>query len=368
MKINFVDLQRQNRIYLKQYTRIFKQILASASFILGHELEAFEKSFAKFCGTKYCIGLNSGTDALEFILKASNIGAGDEVITAPNSYFSSAMVVTKVGAKPVFADIDSHTFNLDPKQVKSKINSKTKAIIPVHLYGQPADMDPIIQLAKKHQLLIVEDCCHAPGAKYKGKLVPVTGLGAFSFYPGKNLGSFGDGGAVVTNSLKLAGQIKQLRNDGAAKKYYHQLIGYKSRLDNLQAAFLLEKLKHLRNWNQARIKHAQIYTALLKNIPQVKTPKVASYSNHVFHLYVIEVTKRNQLQKYLQKKGISTMIHYPIPIHLQPAYKSLGHKSGDFPVTETKARKILSLPMFPELKLSEIRYVVRMIKEFYKHN
>ncbi|OGY17002.1 MAG: hypothetical protein A2784_04155 [Candidatus Chisholmbacteria bacterium RIFCSPHIGHO2_01_FULL_48_12] len=365
MPVSFVDLIRQNQLHRAEYTRAINQVVKSADFILGKPVEQFESAFAKFCGTKYCISLNSGTDALEFALRAVNIGPKDEVITAPNSYFSSAMVITKIGATPVFADIDPQTYTLNATKVAQAITSRTRAIIPVHLCGQSADMDPLINLAQKYKLTIIEDCCQAHGAKYKGKTVPITGLGAFSFYPGKNLGSFGDGGALVTNSLRIATMVQQLRNDGSLKKYHHQIIGSKSRLDTIQASILNIKLKYLRSWNTQRQRHARLYQQLLKHIPQIKIHSQAEYAYHIYHLFMIEVPHRDKLQQYLSSKGISTVIHYPIPIHLQPAYKNLGYHRGDFPVTEAAAKHILSLPMFPELKTSEIRYVASTIHEFY---
>lgn len=364
MKIDFVDLKRQNRLHQKEFLAVVKKIIADASFSLGEPLEKFEKDFARFVGTKYCIGLNSGTDAIEFALKIHEIGLGDEVITAPNSYFSTAMVISKLGATPVFVDVDPETYTLDPNKLAAKITKKTRAIIPVHLYGQPADMDPILELTRKHKLIVVEDCCQAHGAKYKGKSIPITGLGAFSFYPGKNLGGFGDGGALVTNSHHHAALVKKLRNDGSLTKYHHELIGSKSRLDTLQAAVLSTKLKYLNRWNKLRRRHASLYHHLLTKIEGVGLPQEAAYSYHNYHLYVIEVQKRDKLHRYLSHQGISTVIHYPTPIHLQPAYKHLGYKRGDFPVTEAAAKKILSLPMFPELTNKEIHFVARHIKQF----
>jgi len=366
MNVAFVDLKRQNRLHRAEYKQAINRVVGNADFILGQDLIKFETAFAKFCGAKYCLGLNSGTDALEFALRAVGIKPGDEIITAPNSYFSTAMVITKIGATPVFADVDPHTYTLDPVKVAAAITPRTHAMIPVHLCGQAADMDPLIALAQKHNLTIIEDCCQAHGAKYKGETVPITGLGAFSFYPGKNLGSFGDGGALVTNSKAIATLTEKFRNDGSLVKYRHDLIGSKSRLDTLQAAVLLIKLKYLNRWNDLRRRHARVYNQLLKNIPQIKLPSQVSYAHHVYHLYMIEAPHRNQLQNYLSDHGIATVIHYPIPIHLQPAYKYLGHKRGDFPVTEFASKRILSLPMFPELTSVEIRYIASAVKQFYQ--
>jgi dTDP-4-amino-4,6-dideoxygalactose transaminase len=365
MNIQFVDLKRQIKMHGDEFINPVLEIIEKADFIGGKIVEEFESEFAKFCGKKYCVGLNSGTDALEFALLAYKIKDG-EIITAPNSYFSSAMVISKVGAKPVFVDVDEETFNLDIKKIEKAINSKTRAIIPVHLCGQAADLDPIYKLAKKHNLIVIEDCCQAHGAEYKGQKVPIGETGAFSFYPGKNLGSFGDSGALVTDNKEIADYVRLLRNDGSKKKYYHEIIGFKSRLDAIQAAVLKAKLKHLNNWNESRRRNAQLYNKLLKGI--IKTPKETDYAKHVYHLYMIQSDKRDELQKFLAEKEISTVIHYPVPIHLQEAYKNLGYSTGDFPVTEKLSKTILSIPMFPELKEEEIKYIVDVIKEFQKKN
>lgn len=341
------------------------EVVDTASFSLGKQLTQFEKQFARFCGKKYCVGLNSGTDALFFALIAYGIQPGDEVITAPNSYFSTAMVISLIGAKPVFVDIDPASFTLDPQLLEEKITKKTKAIIPVHLYGQATDMDPIIRIAKKHNLTIVEDCCQAHGARYKDTIVPVTETGAFSFYPGKNLGAFGDGGALVTDNKKIYETVLLLRNDGSRKKYVHVRMGYKSRLDTLQAAILSTKLKHLDSFTIKRRQAASYYSQLLKNVPQVKTSQEMEWGKHVYHIYTIETKKRDDLKKHLERKGIATVIHYPTPIHLQKPYRELGYKRGDFPITEEAAKKILSLPLFPEITKEEVEYVVSSIKEFY---
>ncbi len=364
MKINFVDLARQNKRYQDDYLKIVSNLIKTATFVGGFPVEQFENNFAQFTGKKYCIGVNSGTDALFFALLAYGVGPGDEVITAPNSYFSSAMVISLTGAAPVFADVNPNTLTIDPIKIAQKITSKTRAIIPVHLCGQPADLDEIISIAQKNKLFIIEDCCQAHGALYNGKKVPITETGAFSFYPGKNLGSFGDGGALVTNNKIIAEKVRLLRNDGSREKYKHELFGYKSRLDTLQAAILSYKLTHLTHWNSKRRAHAQLYRKLLSKIPQIQTPEEAGYAYHVYHLYIIETPRRNELQDFLAKKDITTVIHYPTPIHLQKPYRQLGYKPGDFPITEEKAKRILSLPMFPELTEKEIRYIVTAIRDF----
>ena len=364
MRIKFVDIQRQNKILKKQFMSVIEKTVDDADFIMGKTLEKFENSFAKFCDKKYAVGVNSGTDALKLALLAYGIKDGDEVITAPNSYFSTAMVISEIGATPVFVDINKDTYTMNVDLLEKAISKKTKAIIPVHLYGHVVDMDPILRLARKYKLAVIEDACQAHGAMYKGKKVPYGETGVFSFYPGKNIGCFGDGGALVTNNKAIAHKIFYLRNDGSFKKYIHKVIGIKSRLDTLQAAILRMKLHYLEKWNKKRHQHAMKYNKLLGGIPEVTIPKVASYASHVYHIYCIEYKNRDKLWKYLKNKGIEAQIHYPVPIHLQDAYKNNKYKKGSFPVTEEKAQTILSLPMFPELTDKEIRYVCSVIKEF----
>ena len=364
MKVEFVNLKRQGKLLKKEILQIINPILDDAVFVLGKPLEKFEKNFAKFCGKKYCVGLNSGTDAIFLTLLAYGIDPGDEVITAPNSYFCTAGMITNIGAVPIFADINPDNYILNPALIEKAITKKTKAIMPVHLYGQPAEMDKIIRIAQKHNLIILEDCAQAHGTRYKDKIVPVSETGAFSFYPGKNLGSFGDSGCVVTDDRRLAKKLRLLRNDGSIKKYQHEMFGYKSRLDTLQASILDFKLKHLNKWNRQRRQAASLYRRHLAAIKQIKLPIEKDYAYHIYHLFVIECQQRNQLQKYLAQKEITTIIHYPTPIHLQKPYRQLGYKKGDFPITEAKAKRILSLPMFPEITEKEIKYVARQIKEF----
>lgn len=365
MKISLFDLKRQNKLYKKELMATIEGVIDNGWFCLGEPLEKFEKEFALFCQKKYCLGLNSGTDALMLALLAYGIGPGDEVVTTPHSYFSTAMAISNIGAKPVFVDIDPENFNINPSLIEAKSTQKTKAIIPVHLYGQPANMEPIVRLAEKYNLVIIEDCCQAHGAKYKGKILPYTETGAFSFYPVKNLGAFGDGGAVVTDSPRIKKKIELLRNDGAIKKYQHEVFGYKSRLDTLQAAILSFKLKHIRRWERKKRALVNLYNQLLAGVRQIETPKEMPYARHVYHLYVIRCQRRNSLQKYLAEQGIGTLLHYPTPIHLQKPYRQQGYKRGDFPVAERTAKRILSLPLFPELKNEEIEYVCRKIADFY---
>lgn len=366
MKVEFVDLARQNKKYKKKYLKIFNSYLTKPKFIQGPDLELFESNFSRFLGKKYCIGLNSGTDALFFALIAYGIGPGDEVITAPNSYFSTAMVASHLGATVVFADVNPDTHTIDSKKVTEKITKKTKAIIPIHLYGQSADMDPLLTLAQKHNLVIIEDACQAHGAKYKDQIVPYTETGAFSFYPGKNLGCFGDGGALVTDNQKIAEKVYLLRNDGSKIKYQHELFGYKSRLDTINAAILNLKLSYLTKWNKKRRKAAQLYTKLLASVNGITTPVEAPYAYHSYHLYVIETDERDALQKYLSQHKIATVIHYPTPIHLQVPYRKLGHSEKEYPISELKSKRILSLPMFPEIKTQEIEFIVDKIRRFMK--
>src|SRR3989344_1510298 len=365
MKIDFVDLKRQNKLYKKELMEVIDNAVDKATFIMGSALERFEKEFAEFCNKRYCVGLNSGTDALMFALLAYGVKRGDEVITVPNSYFSTAMVISNIGAVPVFVEIEPSSYNINVTRIEEKITKKTKAIIPVHLYGQAADMDPIVTIAKKHNLAIIEDCCQAHGAKYKGKIVPYTETGAFSFYPGKNLGCFGDGGALATDNKDIKEKVLLLRNDGAQKKYVHKIFGYKSRLDTLQAAILSFKLTHLDKFNAKRKQVAHLYREKLSDIKKIVLPKEMEYVSHAYHIFAIQTQERNKLREYLEKNGIATVIHYPTPIHLQEPYRKQGFKQGDFPITEEFASRILSLPIFPEMEEEEIEYVCSKIQKFY---
>lgn len=364
-KIAFVDLKRQYQSISDEIDEAIFKILNAAQFILGEECERFEKEFAEFIGTKFAVGVGSGTAALELGLRALGIGKEDEVITPANSFIASSFAITLVGAKPILADCREDTFNIDVKKAEKLITSKTKAIMPVHLYGQVADMEGILKLAKKYRLLVIEDACQAHGASFKGRKAGGFGdVAAFSFYPGKNLGGYGDGGIVTANDKAIAEKVKLLRNFGQKEKYKHLILGENNRLDNLQAAVLRVKLKYLEEWNGKRLKNAIIYNDLLRKLPVI-TPKLFPGYEHIFHLYVIRVKKRNELMQHLSSKGISTVMHYPIPIHLQPAYKQLGYKKGDLPVTEMLSEEILSLPIFPEIKKREIGYICREIENFY---
>lgn len=365
MDIAFVDLRRQYSAHKKEIDRAIDSVLVSSSFIEGHFVKAFEKQFATFCNKKFCVSLNSGTDALHFALLSYGIGSGDEVITAPNSYFSSAMVISNIGAVPVFVDVNAQTGLLETRALEKAVTKKTKAIMPVHLTGLPVDMNTIVKIAKFYKLRIIEDCAQAHGATINGKILPLTSTGAFSFYPAKNLGAYGDGGALVTNDPKIADTVRHLRNDGSVDKYIHTMFGYKSRLDGLQAAILSVKLKHLDSWTKKRRILAHLYTRLLSKIPEIITPAEIPYGEGVYHLYQVQAERRDKLKEYLKKRGVNTVVHYPIPIHLQKPYRAQGFHAGMFPIAEKRAKKILSLPMFPELAESEIRYISRTIRSFY---
>lgn len=366
MKIPLVDLRSQYQNLSQEINEKVIQVMRKGDFILGEELKLFEEEFAKYCHSHYALGVGSGTAAIQLALLACKIGPGDEVITAANTYAATVEAIYLVGAKPVLIDIDLNNYNLDLSCLEKAITPKTKAIIPVHLYGQPVDMQKLIEIAQAHNLLIIEDACQAHGAEYKKKKAGSFGnISAFSFYPGKNLGAYGDGGAVVTNNEELAEQIKMMRDHGQKQKYFHQVKGFNSRLDTIQAAILRVKLKYLDDWNKKRNKWAQFYTNLLKET-SLTTPKIESWAYHVFHLYVVRCEKRDALLNFLKTREIGAGIHYPIPIHLLEAFEDLGHKKGDFPMTEKAANEIISLPMFPELTEEKINYIVETIKEFEK--
>jgi dTDP-4-amino-4,6-dideoxygalactose transaminase len=342
-----------------------KEAMENAAFIGGPQVSGFEAEFAAFCDSKYCVGVNSGTDALRFALIAAGVGPGDEVITVPHTFIATTEAISQVGAKPVFVDIRPDTYNMNASKIQRAIGPRTKAVIPVHIYGQPADMDPILEIANKKKLVVIEDACQAHGALYKGKKAGSMGVaGCFSFYPGKNLGAYGEGGAVVTQSEAIANKIRMIRDHGQAKKYYHDMEGYNGRLDAIQAGVLRIKLRRLGSWNESRRQNAKHYNELLSSIKGVTVPLEAEGCRQVYHLYVILVDDRDGLQKYLNDKGIGTGLHYPVPLHLQKAYSYQGYKEGEFPVTESVAKRLLSLPMFPELTKAQIEYVAQTVKEF----
>lgn len=366
--VPFVDLGAQYRTIASEMDQAISQVIRETDFILGREVHLFEEEFAAFCEAHYAIGVDSGTSALELALRAFDIGPGDEVITAANSFIASALAISHAGGTPVLVDVDPYTYTLDVTAIERAITRRTKAVIPVHLYGHPAHMDPIRQLADKHGLVVIEDACQAHGARYKGKRVGSLGhAAAFSFYPGKNLGAYGDGGMVVTNDRKVAKRLEMLRNYGQKEKYKHLFRGYNRRLDTMQAAILRVKLKYLEKWNAARRWNAMLYQKHLEG-SGVVVPGEAGGAEAVWHLYVIRTGRRDALKEHLAGKGVNAGIHYPVPIHLQPAYEDLGHKRGDFPVTEAYADRILSLPLYAELTPEQIEHVSSAISEFLAAN
>lgn len=361
-------MHRHYRSLEKNIVKTLRKVLDEDQYVLGKAVGRFESDFASFCHKKYCVGVNSGTDALECALRAYGIGVGDEVITVANSFFSTAMSISNVGAYPRFIDCTADSYTLDISLLPKVITKKTKAILPVHLFGQSADMDPILSFAKKYNLVVIEDCAQAHGARYKNQPVPIGETGAFSFYPTKNLGALGDAGAIVTNNPRVKGTCELLRNNGSIQKYIHTIVGMNSRLDTIQAAILSMKLPYLPKFIRDRQKRAKLYRTLLSDIPKLSLPKEMEYAYHVYHLFVIECDRRDQLQKYLDNHGATTIIHYPIPIHLQKPYVKLKYRNGDFPVSERSAKRMLSLPIYPELSVNDIRYVSSLIHKFFKHH
>ena len=365
--IPFVDLKAQYKVIEAEVKAEIDKVLAQANFILGEPVAKFEEAFAKFCSVKYALGVASGTDALHLALRVLDIGAGDEVITAANTFIATVLAISYSGASPILVDVDRETYNIDLKKLEGKITPKTKAIIPVHLYGRPMDMDALGVIANKYNLNIVEDACQAHGATWKDKKVGSFGdLGCFSFYPGKNLGGYGDGGAVVTSDEELYQKLKMIRNYGSSKKYYHDTIGYNSRLDTIQAAVLGVKLKYLEGWNSKRLANARLYNQKLKNIGDLVLPGIDQDNLSVFHLYVIQTRKRDELLQYLKENDVHCGIHYPVPIYSLDAYSSLGLKGENFPVTEELSKQIVSLPMYAELGEEQINNVANLIKKFYQ--
>lgn len=368
-KIQFVDLQSQYEGLKLEIDAAIQKVLNSTQFIMGREVGEFESAVVNYLGVKYAIGCASGTDALQVAMMALGIGRGDEVITSCFSFVATAEAIALLGATPVYVDIDPRTFNLDPSRIESAITGRTKAIIPVHLFGQPADMDPILDVARKNGLNVIEDAAQAFGAEYRGKKVGTFGdLACFSFFPSKNLGAYGDAGMIVTNDGELAEKVRMITLHGARKKYYHEVIGVNSRLDTLQAAILNVKLKYLDEWNRRRQALAAKYTREL-NDANILVPYVAPECTHIFHQYSVRVSpsvgkSRDELAAYLSSRGVPTAVYYPIPLHLQRAFAYLGKKPGDFPVSESVARDILSLPIHPHLDDEQIGYIASIVKEF----
>lgn len=364
MKIPFVTFKPLESELDKELRAAFDRVYTRSWYIEGEEDKKFEEAFAKYCDSKYCVGVGNGLDALFLALKAMGIKAGDEVIVPSNTYIASALAITYGGATPVFVEPDIRTFNIDPTRIEEAITEKTKAIMPVHLYGQACDMDPIMEIAKKHNLYVIEDCAQAHGATYKGKVIGSFGDAAgFSFYPGKNLGALGDGGATVTNNEEIAIKVRALGNYGSDYKYHHIMQGNNSRLDELQAAFLAAKLPHLDKVNVARREIADKYLKGITN-PEIILPYVPEYAVPVWHIFGIRCTRRAELEAFLNDEGIATNKHYPIPMHLQDCYKDLGFKKGDFPIAEEISETELSIPMYYGMTDEEIQYVIDKINEF----
>lgn len=362
--VSFVPMERELNMELRD---AFDRVFTRSWYIDGQEDVKFERAFAAFCGVDYCVGTGNGLDALMLILKALDIKEGDEVIVPSNTYIATALAVTYVGARPVFVEPDIHTFNIDPMKLESAITKKTKAIMPVHLYGQPCDMDAILVVADRNHLYVVEDCAQAHGATYKGRKIGTFGDAAgFSFYPGKNLGALGDAGAVITNSKDLADKVRALGNYGSDYKYHHIYQGNNSRLDEIQAAFLSVKLSILAKMNEERVRIAQMYLSGITN-PEVILPYVREDVDPVWHIFAVRCNKRDYLEKYLNEHGIGTNKHYPIPIHLQPCYEGLGLKKGDFPIAEEISATELSLPMYYGMTDDEVQYVIDCVNSFNIH-
>lgn len=359
--IPFVDLKAQYLSIKDEIDTAVLKVLESTQFVLGNEVTAFEEEFANFCEANHGIAVNTGTSALHLALLAAGIGSGDEVITVPFTFVATVAAIDYTGATPVFVDIDPVSYTIDVTQIEKAITKRTKAILPVHLYGQPADMDPILEIARRYGLTVIEDAAQAHRAEYKGRRAGSIGdMGCFSFYPGKNLGAYGEGGMVVTNNPEYAHTMRMLRDWGQERRYHHVLKGYNYRMDGIQGAILRVKLRYLDQWTEARRSHAAQYDGLLVN-SGLKTPVVMPYSHHVYHVYALRSPQRDLLQERLQKQEIQTGIHYPIPVHLQPAYADLGYKPGAFPHSETASREVLSLPMFAELTAEAIDRVAKAV-------
>jgi dTDP-4-amino-4,6-dideoxygalactose transaminase len=367
MQIPLVDLQAQYNTIAGKVDAAVINVLRQGRYILGENVGTFEKEFAAYLGRKCAVGVASGTDALELALKSLGIGPGDEVITTPFTYIATVEAIISSGARPVLADISLDDYCIDPGKIAARITPRTKAIMPVHLYGHPCAMDEIMSLAKKHDIHVVEDCAQSIGARYRERLTGAFGvISCYSFFPSKNLGAFGDGGIIATDSDELAKKIKCLRVHGSKDKYFHVLKGGRnSRLDEIQAAILRVKLPHIDEWNALRRKKADYYTRLLSSVKEVVTPREKKDAYCVWHLYVIRAKKRDELRDFLEKKGVSVGVHYPLPLHLQESCKELGYSEGDFPNTESVAHEVLSLPIYPEISEAQQNYVSECVREFY---
>jgi dTDP-4-amino-4,6-dideoxygalactose transaminase len=366
-KIPYLDLPAQIRSVRKEIDAAIARTLDNCSFCLGPDVVQFEKDFAKFCGAQHCVAFNSGTSALHIAQILIGVGSGDEVITTPFTFVATSWAISYVGAKPVYVDIQDATMNLDPKLIEHAITSKTKAIMPVHLYGQPFDVNPVLEICRKHKLPLIEDAAQAHAAKYKGKIIGTFGeISCFSFYPGKNLGACGEGGALVTNNAAFAARARSLREHGSTVRYHHDEVGFNYRMEGIQGAVLGIKLKYLDKWTSGRRRVAHRYHELLTGTP-LQLPREATYAESAYHLYVVRHPQRDKLKEYLDANGVGCALHYPLPLHLQKCYASLGYKPGDFPMAEKAARECLSLPIYAELTDAQIQRVATVIKEFFKN-
>jgi dTDP-4-amino-4,6-dideoxygalactose transaminase len=367
-QIPYLDLPAQIRGIRKDLDAALARTLDNCSFCLGPDVAQFEKDFARYIGAEHCIGFNSGTSALHVALLLLGVGPGDEVITTPFTFVATSWAISYVGAKPVYVDIDDATFNLDPQFIERAITPRTKAVMPVHLYGHPFDLDPILAICKKHKLPLVEDAAQAHGAKYKGKTVGTFGeISCFSFYPGKNLGACGEGGALVIpqGGTAFDKRARSLREHGSTVRYYHDEVGYNYRMEGIQGAVLGVKLKHLAKWTAERRRVAHRYHELLAGTP-LQLPREAAWGESAYHLYVVRHPRRDELKKHLEANGVGCALHYPVPLHLQKCYAALGHQAGDFPVAEKAARECLSLPIYPELTDAQIQRVAEVVKDFFR--
>ncbi len=364
--VPYLDLRAQMKPLRAELDAAIARTLDHCSFCLGPDVAQFEKDFAQFCDAKFALGFNSGTSALHVAMRLLNVGPGDEVITTPYTFIATSWAISYCGATPVYVDIDDATFNLDPKLLEKAITPRTKAVLPVHLYGQPFDVDAISAICRKHKLPFVEDAAQAHGAKYQGRTIGTFGaVSCFSFYPAKNLGACGEGGALVTNDVSLAARAKSLREHGSTVRYHHDEVGYNYRLEGIQGAVLGVKLKHLEAWTRGRQRVAARYAELLAHTP-LKLPTVTAGNESAWHLYTVRSPRRDELKKHLDANGIGNAVHYPMPLHLQKAYAHLGYKAGDFPVSEQASREVLSLPMFPELTDAQIQRVATVVKDFFR--
>lgn len=362
--VPFVDLQAQYREIRAEVDAAIARVVESASFVLGREVEAFEAAFAAYTGARFCVGVSNGTAAIQLALMACGVGPGSEVIVPANTFFATAEAVSTAGATPVFVDADPTSYTIDTEKIERAITERTRAIIPVHLYGQAADLDRISEVAARYNLVVIEDAAQAHGSLYRGQRVgALCRAGCFSFYPGKNLGAYGEGGAVTTNDPEVARRVSMLRDHGSERKYHHQMIGYNFRMEAIQGAVLNVKLKHLDRWNELRRAHAARYHELLGDSSLI-LPREMEYARHVYHLYVVQTEEREALRQSLTEADIQTGIHYPVPVHLQPAYASLQYKAGDFPEAERQARRVLSLPMYPELTDGQLTRVAEAVLQW----